>query len=86
MLDEDHVRTASHGSSDKAKQYRADQAALVEQGKFKEALDMDIKDIRDKFPDGRYETALKQAERYAETIPAEKLQPLPRTTNRPGKK
>jgi hypothetical protein len=75
MPKEDHMRTASWGSSDKAIAWRQKQRDLVEQGKFMEAMEMDIQDIRNKFPDGRYEKGLKQALEYAKQLDPGKLKP-----------
>ena len=47
----DHRQTGSWGSSGEAKAYRHRQKELVEQGKFKEAQQMDIDDVRSKFGD-----------------------------------
>ncbi|WP_298532204.1 polymorphic toxin-type HINT domain-containing protein [uncultured Ruminococcus sp.] len=45
----DHRQTASCGRSKKAQAHRAKQKSLIQQGKFREAVKMDIKDIRSKF-------------------------------------
>jgi hypothetical protein len=45
----DHRRTGSWGSSAAAKAYRQKQADLIAQGKLREAVQMDIDDIRSKF-------------------------------------
>ena len=45
----DHRQTASCGRSKKANAYRAKQESLIKQGKFREAVKMDIKDLRSKF-------------------------------------
>ena len=42
----DHLKTASWGKSPKAKAYRDKQASLINAGKFREAVKMDIKDLR----------------------------------------
>jgi phosphoglycerate kinase len=55
----DHKQTASCGSSREAKEYRAAQKELIDQRKFKEALQMDIDDIHDKFGD-KYDEAISQ--------------------------
>jgi hypothetical protein len=68
MLEKDHKRTASHGSTPDAIKWRQKQADLIEQGKFQEALEMGIKDVREKFPDGRYEKGIKQAQEYAKQL------------------
>jgi hypothetical protein len=67
MTVEHHRKTASWGSGTQAKQYRATQKLLIKQGKFKEAMDLDVKDVTDKF-DGVYDAAIKQAYAYYATI------------------
>jgi hypothetical protein len=61
MRTEDHKRTASNGRSTLAKEYRDKQYELIQKGRFKEAFQMDVDNIRDNFPDGRYEPGLRQA-------------------------
>jgi len=63
----DHRQTASYGSSKEAREYREKQKELIEQGKFKEAQQMDIDDIHEKFGD-KYDDAIQQAEQYTEEI------------------
>ena len=46
MEKEDHRQTASCGNSKEAREYRDRQRELIEQGKFREALQMDIDDIQ----------------------------------------
>ena len=55
----DHQETASWGNSREAREYRAKQAELVKQGKFEEAMQMDIDDIHDKFG-SKYDDAIAQ--------------------------
>ncbi len=57
MLYEDHRATKSCGSSEDAKAYRAKQIELIRQWKFREAMQMDIYDIRSKFG-SKYDTAI----------------------------
>lgn len=65
----DHFKTASHGRRGReGKVYRARQAALIEQGKFDEALQMDIDDIRYKFGT-KYDEGIRQMLEYYKTIP-----------------
>lgn len=64
---EDHKQTASCGSSREAKEYRAAQKKLIDQGKFKEALQMDIDDIHDKFGD-KYDEAISQMLEYVDKL------------------
>jgi hypothetical protein len=49
MLKEDHRQTLSCGSSDEAKVHREKQKALIDQGKFREAQQLDIENIRELF-------------------------------------
>jgi len=61
----DHRQTASCGSSLDAREYRAEQKELVDNGKFKEAMQMDIDDIHDKFGD-KYDEAIAQMKEKAQ--------------------
>ena len=54
--------TASCGTSKAAREYRAKQKELIDQGKFREAFEMDKQDIQ-KFGD-KYDKAIAQAEAY----------------------
>lgn len=59
----DHRMTASCGTSKEAREYRAKQKELIDQGKFREAFEMDKQDIQSKFGD-KYDKAIAQAEAY----------------------
>lgn len=63
----DHEKTASYGGSKQAEAYRAKQEELLSQGKLKEAMQMDIDDIRRKF-DNKYEEGIKQMLEYASKL------------------
>lgn len=63
MLKEDHKKTASYGSSKKAKKYREEQQKLINEGKFLEAQKMDIKDIQKNFGK-KYDKAIKEMVKY----------------------
>lgn len=63
----DHRLTASCGNSLEARMYRDLQADLIKQGKFKEALQMDIDDIRDKFGN-KYDEGISQMKEYADKL------------------
>lgn len=63
MLKEDHKLTASWGRSREANSYRQAQAKLIKEGKFMEAVQMDIIDIRSKFG-SKYDPAIKQMLEY----------------------
>jgi len=60
---EDHKKTASNGSSRDAREYRQKQKELIDEGKFREAFEMDVDDIREEFGD-KYDDAIAQAEEY----------------------
>ncbi len=60
----DHRKTASCGNSLEARAYREIQSNLISEGKFKEAMQMDIDDIHDKFGD-KYDDAIAQMITYA---------------------
>lgn len=74
MDPKDHQKTASWGSSKEAEAYRAKQAEFIRQGRFREAQQMDVKDIRSKFGN-KYDEGIKQAEDYTRSLPPEKLLP-----------
>ena len=70
----DHQQTASWGRSADAQAYRAKQAELIGQGKFEEAQNLDIEDVRSKFGE-KYDVGIQQARDYTRTIPKEKTDP-----------
>jgi len=55
----DHKKTASWGSGKEAQAYRRRQADLIKQGKLREAIQMDIDDIRAKFG-SKYDENIRQ--------------------------
>ena len=63
MENGDHTQTASYGRSAEAEKYRAKQNELIRNGKFQEAFDMDVADIKSKFP-GKYDSSINEAEQY----------------------
>lgn len=63
MPKEDHAKTASYGTSRAAREYRQQQRQLISQGRFLEAQQMDINDIRAKFGN-KYDDAIKQMQDY----------------------
>ncbi|MDR0286690.1 MAG: hypothetical protein LBI03_03135 [Clostridiales bacterium] len=67
---EDHKETASFGNSREAQEYRAEQKELIEQGKFNDALQMDIDDIHDKFGD-KYDDVIAEVKQYANKLEEE---------------
>ena len=66
----DHRKTASCGSSRDAREYQALQRDLISKGKFKEALQMDLDDIRDKFGN-KYDSAINEMMEYIEKLEGE---------------
>ena len=64
---EDHVQTASWGNSRDARAYAAVQKELIEQGRFREAMQMDIDDIHSKFGD-KYDVAIAQMLEYVDEL------------------
>lgn len=67
---EDHRETASCGNSREAQEYRAKQKELIEQGKYREAFQMDVDDIHEKFGD-KYDDAISKAEEYLDQLEKE---------------
>lgn len=67
---EDHRETASCGNSREAQEYRAKQKELIEQGKFREAFQMDVDDIHEKFGD-KYDDAIAEASKYIDKLEEE---------------
>lgn len=55
----DHRRTGSWGSTHTAQTYRARQRELLDEGRFNDAVQMDIDDIQSKFGD-KYDAAILQ--------------------------
>ena len=70
MEKEDHRLTASCGMSGDARAYREQQRELIEQGKFREALQMDIDDIHDKFG-SKYDDAIAEMLDYVDQLERE---------------
>lgn len=62
----DHRQTASCGNSREAQEYRNKQKELISDGKFEEAMQMDIDDIQSKFGD-KYDDAIAEMKEYAES-------------------
>ena len=63
----DHMKTASWGRSKDAQAYRAKQKELINKGLFREAQQMDINDIREKFGD-KYDNEIQQMLEYTEQL------------------
>ncbi|MBP7912347.1 MAG: hypothetical protein KAZ47_00600 [Streptococcus sp.] len=70
MEKEDHRQTASCGMSTDAREYRERQKQLISEGKFREALQMDIDDIHDKFGD-KYDDAIAEMLEYVDQLEME---------------
>ena len=70
MTKEDHEMTASWGSSLEAQEYRKEQKELVESGHFREAVQMDIDDIHDKFGH-KYDDAISEMLEYVDQLEKE---------------
>lgn len=66
----DHQDTASWGNSKDAVAYREEQERLIKQGKFREAQQMDIDDIHEKFGD-KYDDQIEEMLRYTDQLEAE---------------
>lgn len=63
----DHRQTASCGRSKKANAYRAKQENLIKQGKFREAVKMDVKDLRSKFGN-KYDKGIGEMWKYVNEL------------------
>lgn len=67
MAPTDHRQTASWGRREEAKAYREKQKQLIEQGRFKEAQQMDVDDIRSNFGD-KYDREIPQMQDYTNEL------------------
>lgn len=70
MEKDDHRQTASCGSSREAREYQAAQKDLIDNGKFREAIQMDIDDIREKFV-SKYDEAISEMLKYVDKLEME---------------
>ncbi len=70
MDKEDHQKTASFGNSKEARDYRTRQKELIDSGRFGEALQMDIDDIREKFGD-KYDEHISEMREYVDQLERE---------------
>lgn len=66
----DHRQTASCGSSREARDYQAAQKELIDSGKFREAQQMDIDDVREKFG-SKYDGAISEMLKYVDKLELE---------------
>ncbi|WP_031555822.1 hypothetical protein [Oribacterium sp. FC2011] len=71
MEKEDHRQTASCGNSKEAREFREKQKELIDQGKFREALQMDIDDLHEKFGD-KYDDAITEMSDYVDQLEKER--------------
>ena len=67
MDSKDHTKTASYDNKAGAKEYRAKQSELIKAGKMQEAFDMDVADIKSKFP-GKYDSSIADAQKYLDGL------------------
>ena len=63
----DHTKTSSYGRSNTAKEYRAKQNELIKEGKIQEAFNMDVDDIKSKFP-GKYDSSIDEAQQCLDKL------------------
>lgn len=70
MEKDDHRQTASCGSTREARDYQATQKELIDNGRFREALQMDIDDIREKFV-SKYDGAISEMLEYVDKLEME---------------
>lgn len=70
MDKEDHRKTASCGNSREAREYRQQQKELIEAGRFRDAIQMDIDDIKEKFGD-KYDDAIAEMMEYVDQLEQE---------------
>ena len=66
----DHRKTASCGNSREAREYCAKQKEYIDEGKFRDALQMDIDDIHEKFGD-KYDKEISEMLEYVDTLEKE---------------
>ena len=70
MDKDDHRQTASCGKSRDAREYREQQRECIDQGNFREAIQMDIDDIHEKFGD-KYDGAISEMLDYVKHLEQE---------------
>jgi len=64
----DHLRTASNGSSASATAFRRQQQTLIEQGKFLEAFEMDVNNLRSLGLYNKYRPGIDQTRRHIQDL------------------
>lgn len=88
MPPKEHQSTGSWGSGDDAKAYRDLQKKLIEEGKWKEAFDMDVEDLKklaEKLGDpNKFDQRIKDADAYRKCMEKHGLLPKPDTGTLPG--
>ncbi len=67
MEKEDHRKTASCGNSREARDYRAVQRDLIQNGQFMKALQLDIDDIKSKFGN-KYDVQIEEMLKYVDQL------------------
>jgi hypothetical protein len=67
METRDHMQTASWGKRKTAMEYRNEQERLIKNGMFREAQQMDIDDIHQKFGN-KYDDAIEQMLKYTDDL------------------
>ena len=67
MTPEDHRLTASWGNSKAAQDYRKEQQRLVDEGRFREARQQDIDDMR-KIASDKYDREISQMIAYTDEL------------------
>ena len=70
----DHQKTNSWGRTKANQRYRKKQRELIEQGRFREAQQMDIDDVRSRFGT-KYDDAIEEMLEYTDSIPEVDLKP-----------
>ncbi|MBI4719529.1 MAG: hypothetical protein HY763_17165, partial [Planctomycetes bacterium] len=66
LEDADHYKTASYGGGPRGDAYRSKQAELIKAGRWREALQVDVNDIRTKFGD-KYDAAIVEMMDYVDS-------------------
>jgi len=67
MEQADHALTLSYGSSDAAKAYRAEIQELIRKGRWHEAMEKEVADVR-RVAGAKYDEAIAEMLEYAKSI------------------
>jgi hypothetical protein len=70
----DHMKTKSWGSSRSADAWREHQRLLIKQGRFRDAVEMDIRDIQTQFGD-KFNKGIQEMREYIDTLDPKDLRP-----------